>query len=202
MKLLYFAKLLSITEAAGGRPAGHHLVRDIGVADGGLCVLDVLGHHRQVVRGVVETVRDRTESTTDAGNLIDRILDDVHRSLRAFRRADIDVVNTERLGVHIANGYLELVVIIRGIADLEGQSCARLGRTSGETERLSNAFRRAKIPAVSRSLNNTSFAINGVLSVVSQRLSQGRFLSEVNVYFSPAIVSVEPSVTISSVRSK
>ena len=48
----------------------HHFLGHIGVADGGLSVLDVLGHHGQVVGGVVQTVLNRAYWSIKSKNCI------------------------------------------------------------------------------------------------------------------------------------
>ena len=47
---------------------GHHLVGHVGVADGGLGVLDVLGHDAQVVLGVLQTVLDGAQVAAGGGH--------------------------------------------------------------------------------------------------------------------------------------
>ena len=49
----------------------HHFLGHVGVADGGLGVLDVLGHHGQVVAGVLQTVLDSAQVAADTGDVVD-----------------------------------------------------------------------------------------------------------------------------------
>ena len=68
----------------------HHLVCNVGVADGGLSILNVLSHDGQVVDGVVQTVLGSTKRTTYVRNDIDRILDEINS--RTGKSYDSDVV--------------------------------------------------------------------------------------------------------------
>ena len=110
----------------------HHLFSHIGVADRGFSILDVLLHYRQVVDGVVQTVLGGAQGTTDIGNHIDGVLDDVDRSLCAFLGADIEVPAIPRdAGVHILNRDSSAgCSLSRGVADLQGQATAA-GRQLG-----------------------------------------------------------------------
>ena len=54
---------------------GHHLVGHVGVADGGLGILDVLLHDGQVVDGVVQAVLGGAQSTADIRDIVDGALD-------------------------------------------------------------------------------------------------------------------------------
>ena len=54
---------------------GHHLVGHVGVADGGLGVLDVLLHDGQVVDGVVQAVLGGAQGTADIRDIVDGALD-------------------------------------------------------------------------------------------------------------------------------
>ena len=53
----------------------HHFLGDVGVADGGLGVLDVLGHHGQVVGGVLQTVLGGAQVAADAGHIVNGVAD-------------------------------------------------------------------------------------------------------------------------------
>ena len=50
---------------------GHHLFRYIRIADRGFRVLDILGHDRQVVDGMIQPVLRCAQRTADIRNLVD-----------------------------------------------------------------------------------------------------------------------------------
>ena len=83
----------------------------VGVANGGLSVLDVLGHDRQVVDGVVQTVLGGAQGAADVGHVVDGVLDGVQRSGGAVLTADIQTVNTNSGGVAVINGHIQLVEV-------------------------------------------------------------------------------------------
>ena len=104
---------------------GHHLLGHIGVADGGLRVLDVLGHDGQVVDGVVQTVLGGTQSTADVGHGVDGGLDLVHRGLGGLLGVDLQIADAQGSGVHILHRHVQLVKAVAGVADLKGQALAQ-----------------------------------------------------------------------------
>ena len=59
---------------------GHHFLGDVGVADGGLGVLDVLAHDAEVVDGVLEAVLAGAQRTADVGDHVDGVLDEIGRA--------------------------------------------------------------------------------------------------------------------------
>ena len=70
---------------------GHHLVGHVGVADGGLSVLDVLLHDAQVVDGVVQTVLGGAQGAADIRDIVDGALDLVQSSGSAGLIADLHI---------------------------------------------------------------------------------------------------------------
>ena len=50
---------------------GHHLFRYVGIADAGLCILDVLLHDGEVVCGVLQTVLGSAQVAADTRNSVD-----------------------------------------------------------------------------------------------------------------------------------
>ena len=56
----------------------HHFLGNVGVADGGLSVSQVLGGNTQVVDRMLQTVLNGTEVAARSRDLVDRILDRVH----------------------------------------------------------------------------------------------------------------------------
>ena len=111
---------------------GHHLVGHVGVADGGLGVLDVLLHNAQVVDGVVQTVLGGAQSTADIRDIVDGALDLVQSSGSAGLIADLHIGEAQGGHVAVLDAYPQLVEAVGGIADLQGQGLAiiRLSRSS------------------------------------------------------------------------
>ena len=71
---------------------------------------------------MLQTVLDGTQVTTSGRYVVDGRLDFVNRVLRAYLRADVDVVNSHGLRVHVAHGYLQLVEFVRRVTNLKLQS--------------------------------------------------------------------------------
>lgn len=103
---------------------GHHFLGNVGVTDGGLSVLDVLGHDAQVVSGMVETVLDSTQSAAGGGHAVDGVHNGLDSVSGALGGADIQVGDAQGLSVHVVDRNLHLVVAVGGIADLELEGLA------------------------------------------------------------------------------
>ena len=85
---------------------------------------------------MLQTVLGSAQRTTDGGNSIDGVLDDVNGVLSALLGADADLVETQSLGVDVADVDLQLVVGIGGVADLEHQALARSALTQGQADTI------------------------------------------------------------------
>ena len=72
---------------------GHHLVGNVGVADGGLSVLDVLLHDGEIVDGVVQTVLGGAQSAADVGDIVDGVLDHVQGGIGVHLIADVQILD-------------------------------------------------------------------------------------------------------------
>ena len=103
---------------------GHHLVGNVGVADGGLSVLDVLLHDGEIVDGVVQTVLGGAQSAADVGDIVDGVLDHVQGGIGVHLIADVQILDPNGGGVAVLNRHGELVIAVTGVADLQGQGIA------------------------------------------------------------------------------
>ena len=72
---------------------GHHLIGDVGIADVGLGILDVLGHDAQVVDGVLQTVLHGAQSATGGGDGLDGGVDDRDSTLRHGLAGNADAID-------------------------------------------------------------------------------------------------------------
>ena len=99
---------------------GHHLVGDVGVPDGGLGVLDVLGHNAQVVDGVLQAVLGGAQGGAHLVDFLDGFVDGGDGSRSGSKRSNSSVINPQLGGVQIADREAQLVSTLALFADLQG----------------------------------------------------------------------------------
>ena len=73
---------------------------------------------------MLQTVLGGAQCAADVGDVVDGVLDGGDGRLRAGLGAQRQLVDAQRLGVHVLDGDLQLVEAVGGVADLEGQGLA------------------------------------------------------------------------------
>ena len=85
-----------------------------------MCIRDSL-HDGQVVDGVVQTVLGGTQGAADVGDIVDGTLDHVQSLSGAVLVRDLHFGESQRIYVAVVDGDLQLIELLAGVADLEGQ---------------------------------------------------------------------------------
>ena len=75
---------------------------------------------------MVQAVLGGAQGAADIGHDVDSLLDLIHGRLGAGLGGDVDLVDAQGLGVGVRDVDLQLVEVVAGIADLEGQRGAAL----------------------------------------------------------------------------
>ena len=170
----------------------HHLVGNVGVADGGLSVLNVLGHDAQVVLGVLQTVLDSAQIAAGGGHGVDGVLDGLDSGGGAVLIGDGQVGKAQSLGVHIAHVDLHLVEAVSGVANLQSELLAGVSvRVDGAGGIINGSVTSSGGSVFTADLHIGQHLIQIGLLAVGQLILNG-----INVRVSNEILNVSGSVSL------